>query len=488
MGKTIVFVNPPLSAEKRYGALAQAGYTEPPFGLCYLAAVTRQRGLNTSIVDAQALDLGIKETVDAILSFAPDYVGITATTVLIISAATIAREIKQRNPAIIVIIGGVHVTALPEETMRDNPHFDLAVIGEGEETLIELLNALEEGKEPRSVNGLVVRQPPDEVFLTGERPVIKNLDQLPYPAFDLLPDMGKYYRTATQSVSRLPALSLITSRGCPGKCTFCDTSVHGHVPRAHSAEYVADLMTMLNKQYGARSIFFHDDNFLIFKPRLKKLVEILKSRQLDVAWTCMGRVDMVDLETLEIAKSGGCWQVLYGIETGSQKILDFYKKKTTLEQIERAIGLTKRAGLRTKGFLMFGNPLETTESIKTTIDFIKRIGLDDVSITFLTPFPGSEIYEEAENYGKLDRDWERMSCFDIVFVPDGFTEEELRYWVKTAYRQFYFRPQIIFSYLRRITSPTQLKELFLSGLALLKYTLSRRQRSSLHRDSGKGRK
>ena len=478
MMKTIVFVNPPLSLEKRYGPLAQAGSTAPPFGLCYLAAVTRQRGLNTSIVDAQALNLDVPETVAAILSCAPDYVGITVNTQLIISAATVAREIKQRNPEIVVIVGGAHVTALPKETLRDNPCFDFVVIGEGEETLIELLAALEQEKELKQVSGLAMKQPSDDVFLTAKRSFIRNLDELPYPAFDLLPNMGKYYRIATPSVDRLPALSLITARGCPGKCTFCDTSVHGHLPRAHSAEYVADLMTMLNKQYGAKSILFEDDNSLIFKPRLKELVKILKSRKLDLTWSCLSRVDTVDLEILEIAKSGGCWQVQYGIESGSQEILDFYRKNITLEKIERAIGLTKKAGLRTKGFFMFGNPLETTGRIKATIDLIKRLDLDDMSITFFTPFPGSEIYEQALNYGKFDRDWERMSFFDTVFVPNGFTEQELRYWMRRAYRQFYFRPKIIFSYLRRLTSWAQFKELLLSGLTLLRYTFFSRQRSS----------
>ncbi len=472
MAKNIVFVHSPLSLEKRYGKLAQAGYTEPPFGLCYLAAVTRQQGFRTSIVDAQALNLDLRETIDAVLSSTPDYVGITITTQLVISAVALANELKKIKPEIIVIVGGAHITALPERTLNDNPCFDFAVVGEGENTLSELLDALEAEKDLKQVSGLVIRQSPDGVFFTGKRAAIKNLDELPYPAFDLLPNMAEYYRISTQSVERLPALSLITSRGCPGKCTFCDTSVHGHVPRAHSAEYVANLMTMLSKDYGAKTIFFDDDNFLIYKPRLRELIKILEERRLDLTWSCMGRVDMVDLETLQIARSGGCWQVMYGIETGSQRILDFYKKNITPEQVERALKLTRQAGLRTKGFIMFGNPLETTETLKTTIEFIKHLPLDDVSISFFTPFPGSEIYDEVDKYGKFDRDWEKMSCFDIVFVPDGFTEAELRYWVKRAYRQFYFRPKIIFSYLRRLTSFNQFKELLLSGLTLLKYIFS----------------
>lgn len=477
MAKTIVFVHPPLSLEKRYSILAQAGAIEAPFGLCYLAALTRQQGFNTSIVDAQALNLSIKETIDRVLSFNPTYVGVTATTLLIRSAAAIAKEIKNRNPKIIIIIGGVHVTALPRETLLDNPCFDYAVIGEGEETLVELLNALEMGKDLNSVKGLAIRQPGNNIFLTEKRPFIKNLDRLPYPAFDLLPNMRRYYRASTQSVNRLPALSLITSRGCPGKCTFCDTSVHGHYPRAHSAQYVANLMRTLSKEYGAKTIFFEDDNFLIFKPRLKELVKIIKSEGLDLTWSVQARVDMIDLETLEIAKSGGCWQVMYGIETGSQKILDFYKKNITLEQTEHAIRLTKKVGLRVKGFIMFGNPLETRDSIKATVELIKHLDLDDVSISFFTPFPGSEIYKEVEKYGRFDEDWERMSVFHVVFVPNGFTKEELEYLQRIAYRQFYLRPKIIISYLRRLTSLTQFKELLLSSLALLKYIFTSKRLS-----------
>ncbi len=478
MTKSIVFVHSPLSLEKRYGGLAQAGYTEPPFGLCYLAAVTRQQGFTTSIVDAQALNLDLQETVQVVLDNSPDYVGITITTQLISSAVVVARELKRLKPEIKIIVGGAHVTALPESTIRDNECFDFAVFGEGERTLSQLLEALEEGRDLEPVAGLVMRKSSGDVFASGPRPVIKNLDELPYPAFDLLPSLRKYYRVSTQSVNRLPALSLITSRGCPGKCTFCDTTVHGHVPRAHSARYVAELMTILSKDYGAKSIFFDDDNFLIYKPRLRELIGILEERELDLTWSCMGRVDMVDLETLKIARSGGCWQVMYGIETGSQEILDFYRKNIRLEQVDRALKMTKQAGLKTKGFFMFGNPRETTDTLRNTIDFIQRLPLDDVSISFFTPFPGSEIYDEVDRYGEFDKDWERMSCFDIVFVPHGFTEKELRDWVKIAYRKFYLQPRVLFSYLRRLSSLSQFRELMISGMILLKYIFSRSKRSA----------
>ena len=468
--ESIVFVHPPLSLEKRYGTLAQAGYTEPPFGLCYLAAVTRHHGFNTSIIDSQALNLDVKETVDLIISQKPDYIGITATTQIIKSASVIAKEVKRIAPRISIIIGGCHVTAVPEETLNDNLCFDIGVIGEGEKTFIELLYALEKGADLCRVEGLVIRKN-GSVVLTEKRPFIKDLDTLPFPAFDLLPELGKYYRISTQSVDRLPALSLITSRGCTGKCTFCDTAVHGSSPREHSAEYVMDLMRELNKKYGAKTIFFDDDNFLIFKPRLRRLVELLRKEKLDLTWSCMARVDMVDVDTLKIAKEGGCFQIQYGIESGKQEILDFYNKRIRLEQTEHAVKLAKDVGLRTKGFIIFGNPLETKETLETTINFVKHLDLDDVSISFFTPYPGSKIYSDVERYGYFERDYEKMSCFEIVYVPHGLTKEELKYYSRKAYREFYFRPKVLLSYLRRIRSLSQMKELLGSGKALLKYCI-----------------
>lgn len=466
---TIVFINPPLSPEKRYGELAQAGGVEPPFGLCYLAAVTRQQGLETYIIDAEALSLTKEETVERCLFKNPVYVGITATTPAINSAAKIAEALKEKKSTLPILLGGCHVSAIPEETLRDYPQFDMAVIDEGEETLRETIGRLERGLDVSSVKGLAIRDN-SEVRLTGHRGFIKDMDSLPYPAFDLLPELKKYYRVSTQSVNRLPCVSLITSRGCFGKCTFCDTRVTGKLPRAHSAEYVVRMMRDFRENYGIKSIMFEDDNFLLFKKRLRRLSELLKKENLDVTWASTARVDTVDSEVLEIAKESGCWQVLYGVETGSQRILDFYRKNITLAKIEETLQLTKSKGLLTKGFLMMGNPLETDQTLEETTSFVKRLALDDISITFFTPFPGSEIYGEVDKYGTFHRNWEKMSCFDIVFVPNGLSKEMLQDYQKKALRQFYFRPRIIFSYLKRIRSMGQLKELLSSGITLLKYT------------------
>lgn len=466
----IVLVNPPLSLEERYGRLAIAGGIEPPFGLCYLASMVRKQGYKVYIVDAQALRIDWKETIKIILSYRPKFVGFTACTSQIKSASNIAKVLKMISPKIISILGGPHLSAIPKVTMEAYPEFDIGVVGEGEQTLCDILSVDKRGGDLSAVDGLIVRKD-GEMFLTRPRSFIRNLDSLPPPAFDLLPQLSRFYRVPMQSINCYPTISLVTSRGCPGQCIFCDRSVFGNYTRGHSAQYIMNLVKALSKEYGIKSIMFEDDNFLLFRQRLFKFIDMLKKERLNLHWSCLARVDMVDEQLLRLMKNAGCWQILYGIESCSQQILDFLKKGITLEQIEHAIEMTQRAGINTKGFFMFGNPLETKETIQITIDFIKRSYLDDISITFFTPYPGSEVYATVENYGKLERDWSKMTCFDTVFIPYGFSKIGLEKALKKTYWKFYFRPRIIISYFKRIKSFNSFLKYLSSVSSLILYIL-----------------
>lgn len=472
-----MFVNSPLSLKERYGALAQAGGIEPPFGLCYLAATLRKKGYRVSIVDAETLQISCEQTVNLVLEKNPKYVAITGVTASIYNVAEIAKRIKQFDKKIITIVGGPHITSLPLETMKIFPEFDIGVVGEGEETLNILLNKLEHNLGLESIQGLVFRQN-GKIFLTNRRCLIKNLDTLAFPAFDLLPQLSTNYRIPTQSIDRLPAISLVTSRGCTGRCIFCDRSVFGNYCRAHSAEYLMHLIKMLCCDYKIKCIMFEDDNFLLFRPRLFKLLRMLKDEQLDLTWSCTARVDMVDEEMLRRLREAGCWQILYGIESASQKILDFLKKGITIEQVKKTLKMTKKAKIKVKGFFILGNPLETKETLNQTLDFINKADLDDISITFFTPYPGTEICPIAENYGSTDKDWRKMNQFEIVFVPKDLTKKDIELFSRRAYRKFYFRLKTMLSYLKRARSLYQLKELCLSGLALLKYIFVNKEPSN----------
>lgn len=471
MIRKVLFLNPPLSMEERYGELAMGGAMEPPHGLTYLAAAAREAGFEASILDAEALGLPGKEVVERVLAAGPDVLACTAVTLSITSAAKIAAAVKEARPDIRAVIGGIHLTSMPEETMEAFPSFDYGVIGEGEVTLREMLPCLRARGALGGVPGVIYREG-GELARTPPRGYIKDLDSLPMPAWDLLPPMKDFYYLPPQSVRKPPSTSIITSRGCTGKCTFCDTSVFGHVCRAHSAEYVLEMLKTLRRRYGIGEVLFEDDNFMIFKKRLTALCALLHKENLGLSWSCLARADMMKSgDLMREMRLAGCWQVLFGIESGSQEILDLERKGITLEQIEKAVRLARKSGLRTKGFIMVGHPTETPETIRQTIDFIRSLPLDDVSVTYFTAFPGSEIWKDAPRYGSVAADFSRMSVFHPSFIPNGFTEESLTASSRLILRKFYMRPRIFFSYMKRITDAAQFAALVRGGLALLRHLL-----------------
>jgi len=469
----IIFVQPPLSLKERYGALGRLGYIEPPIGLCYLASVAREKGLQVEILDAQALNLDLSKTADYILSFHPDVVGITAVSQLITKAASLAQELKKRDSRITTVLGGCHVTSLPEETMGEFPYFDMGVLGEGEETLSELLDTLASGGDPKTVKGMILRER-GGLIKTAPRQRIKDIDRLPFPALDLLPDLGRHYRVCVQSAGSGPTISLNTSRGCSSQCAFCDASVHGRSLRYHSAEYVFNLLTHCVARYKVTNFFFNDSSLFLPFARFKELAGLIKRSGLKIKWSCMSRVDAVNEEILALAGEAGCWQILYGIESGSQDILDFYRKGISLDQIRRAVSLTKKMNISTKGFFMFANPKETEATVKETMDFMTGLELDDVGISLFVPFPGTPHFRKLSGYGRVIEDWDRMSTYIPVFIPRGFDEEKILKTVKEAYRRFYFRPRIILSHLRRYSGMRNIKNLFFAGAVFSYYTLFER--------------
>ena len=469
-GKDIVFVNPPISLEERYGKLSSSGSMAPPLGLCHLASACRNKGFAPAIVDANPYGFNHADVVEEVFSYDPSVVGITASTVSIQSAARIAEMVKDRDSRKHVIIGGPHVTAVPAATMQRYGSFDTGVVGEGELTIVELLHTLQAGGNLGGIPGVIFRDD-GRISLNKKRKPITNLDTLPMPAWDLLPELRHYYKPVSLSYKQLPSTSFITSRGCSGKCTFCDRTVFGNVCRGFSAEYLFEMVKELYVRYHIRDILFDDDNLVLFKPRLAKFCELLLASGLDLTWACNARVDIVDAETLRLMANAGCWQIAYGIESGSQQILDVLRKGITLEQVRSALFMTRAAGIQTKGFFMIGSPLETPETIEDTIRFTLELPLDDFQTTFFTPLPGCELYETIETYGKLEDDWSKMNMWYPVFVPNGMSREELVFYAKRAFRKFYFRPRIVWAYLKTIRKPGALAKLAVGVYSMLRYQL-----------------
>ncbi|MHC4474188.1 MAG: B12-binding domain-containing radical SAM protein [Planctomycetota bacterium] len=449
---SIFLANAPYLLEERYGKLASIGATLPCLGLLMLGAVLRKAGHRVRIVDASAQSLNLDQTLTQIKRFRPDIVGLSAVTPSILKTVSLATTIKNIYPLVTTIIGGPHFTAIPEQTLTDYPVFDYGVIGEGEATIVDLIEALSANRIPSQVPGVAFREN-GKVRFGPPRPPIKDLDSMPFPAWDLLDGFPSEYHPALFKYRKSPSTHIVSARGCPNECVFCDTSVFGRQMRFHSPDYVLEMVNYLVKKFKIKEIVFEDDQFLVKKERVTKICEGLLKAELGVSWCCSGRVNSVnDLGLLKLMKHSGCWQISYGIESASQKVLDFAKKAITVDQIERAVRLTHQAGILSKGYFIFGLPYETEETIENTIHFAKRIPLTDISVFMLTPFPGSEMYDIAKQYGTTEKDFEKMNILNVVYVPNGLSKEKLLHYQRRFMKEFYLRPRIMANYLARLAN------------------------------------
>lgn len=473
----IIFINPPLSQEERYGIKFKAGGQTPPTGLALLAAICRKKGYKTAIIDAPAVNFSSEDVINDLIKKNPKYVGITAVTISIFNAKDLCLSIKKHLPNIKIILGGPHITAVPDETIkRMGNFFDIAVIGEGDITILELLDALKKNKSLNTVKGIAYpAEDNKKLIFTEPQNILTDLDSLPFPAWDLLPNLSKYYTPPAHTVKKFPAALLVTSRGCPGLCTFCDNQVFGRRFRGYSADYIIKMIKHLKKEYNINEIQFRDDNFLVFKERTKEICEKIIEEKIDIVWSCAGRVDMITPETLVLLKKAGCWQIWYGIESGSNDVLKAIKKNTNVEIITKAITETKKAGISPCGFFIIGMPTETEKDIKKTIDLLLKLPLDEFHISHLVPFPGSEIYYNADKFGKFDNDWKKLSGWLITFIPKKLSEKKLVYYSSYAFRKFYFRPRIIFNYIKKINSFRALKIYFIAFLGLIQMILKKKR-------------
>ena len=470
MKERVLLATAPYSLKERYGSLASAGSTLPNLGLLTLAAVLRKEGYVVRIIDSSAIGFSVKKSLEEIGKFHPDVVGLTAVTSSIGKTAVFASAIKESFSFVSVIIGGPHFTAMPERTLSDYPSFDYGIIGEGENAILNLMKRIGSKQLPVNCERVVFREN-GRIKINRPGKVIENLDSLPFPAWELLDRFPFAYRPAVFKYKRLPSVHLVSSRGCPNRCIFCDTSVFGHKMRFHSAGYVLEEIEYLIKNFGIRDIIFEDDQFLLKKERVEEICKGLLKRQIRICWSCSGRVNSVsDINLLRLMKRSGCWQINYGIESGNQQILDSARKDISISQIKKAVRLTNKAGILSKGYFIFGLPGETEETMKRTIQFAKSIPLKDISIFMLTPFPGTEIYGIAKSRGMPEDKFEKMNILNVVYVPEGLSQSLLKRYQKRFMKQFYFRVPIIGSYLARlIETPSSFARLLKSFCGLLRF-------------------
>ena len=458
-----MLVNPAYLPEERYGKLAAFGPTNEPLGLAYIAGSLEAAGVEVKIADAPALRMSVEEIGQWIVRDRFDLVGVTMLTPMYHRSLEVLRQARRSSPAIRTVVGGPHPSVLPEQTLEEIPELDFAVMGEGETTSVELVEALEGKRGLDSVAGLAFRKN-GRIVVNSMRPPMRDLDQLPLPARHLLPmDAYRMTRSRTQTEH---SYTVSVARGCPFRCAYCFRTF-GRTFRPHSPARIIQEMSLLVGQYGAKEINLEADTITLNRSFILNLCRALRESDLsrEVRWTCESRVDTVDEEILRAMKEAGCWQISYGVESGSQRLLDLIEKGITLEQVEKTFALTKKLGIAIRAFFMLGLPTETREESWQTIRLARKLNAEWSQFTITVPFPGTKLYELAQAEGALrSARWADFKTYggwtegELVYVTKGRSTAELKALQKKALKSFYLRPTVFWRFLKSIRSYDQLRE------------------------------
>jgi anaerobic magnesium-protoporphyrin IX monomethyl ester cyclase len=400
----------------------------PPLGLAYIAGTLRADGREVELVDAVAEGWSWERFEAEVAARRPDVLGLSAMTPVADIAYRAAR--LGRRHAGRIVLGGPHATAVREQAFADCPELDHLVIGEGEETILEYLAWTEgEGTEAPPAGVMARGQP----FV--ERTLTWGVEDIPWPARELLPNASYRYLMAT----RPGFATMITSRGCPFRCSFCDKSVSGDRWRARSAVDVVDEIEALVAS-GVGFINFYDDNFTLHRKRVREICQELIRRRVDVEWKCEGRVDGVDAELLLLMREAGCRVVAYGVESGNAETLALLRKDVKVEQASAAFAATRAAGLRSLAYIILGAPGEGEDEVRNTLRFVDDIGADYVQFSSLVALPGTPLFAShgstagGDVRNPVDGDADRRTVTDLP-------PEQLNRLMKTAWRGFYLRPR-----------------------------------------------
>lgn len=456
----------PSTFRKNYGEYAEAGGRLQPLGICYVAAVLEKNDIEVGILDADILDLTFEQTIEEIDKKNPKILMISLLTTTYDGVVELSNALKKQKPNLKIIVGGPHLATDPENTMK-NSCFDVGVLGEAEYTTLDLVQHLLKDWDISSVKGIIYMAQ-DGLVKNPPRDVIPNLDELPMPAYHLLPPMDMYH-PQIHNYRFKPVMPMVTSRGCPHRCIFCDQGVFGKRFRYFSGKNVVDQIEELQKKYGVREITFHDDVFTLSKERVYELCDEIEKRKLKIAWSCLSRADHLDRDLLKRMKKAGCWLIAMGIESGNQEILDFIKKDVKLESIKEVTDWAYEEGIKVRGFFQIGHPKETRQTIEDTINFALSLKIHTAEFTISTPFKGTELYEIAKDYGTFDTsDKSYFSKMFPVFTPKGMTQEFLLKKQKELHRRYFLRPKKILEFISLIRDFGDIKRYWSGAKILLK--------------------
>lgn len=450
--KVLLIFPPTTSSPENYPPII------PPLGIAYLAAVLEQEGIEVKIIDALLLGqesnancnreknhFGMvwKEIGVEISKYRPDIVGISCLFSLQSkNSHKIAKIAKEVDKNIIVVAGGAHPSAVPIDMLQD-VNIDFCVIGEGELTALELVKRLEISNDFSDIKGIGYKDK-GEIIINPSRPLIAKLDELPLPARHLLP-MEKYFgskRSHSTIVNHYRCASMISSRGCPGKCTFCSIhTIWGNKWRARDPRHVVDEIELLVDRYKVKEIHFEDDNLTLNKKRMENICDEIINRDLDICWTTPNGVAINTLDDglLMKMKNSGCYRLQFGIEHGDSEFRNnIINKPVDSNWAKRVVKVCKKLGIWTHGFFIVGLPGETDTTLKKTIEFAKELDLDTADFFMATPYPGTTLYKNCVENGYIPEniDWSDLTPSNPIIKTELFSSEEVKRWHEMAYREF----------------------------------------------------
>jgi radical SAM superfamily enzyme YgiQ (UPF0313 family) len=455
---------------KSFGAVSE------PLGLAYLAAALETVGCPVEIMDAAALDLTPDDIIQRIHAGDFGLVGVTLLTPMFDAVQRLLRRIRTSKGEAKLLVGGPHASALPVRTMEEIPEIDLLCVGEGEATIVDLVHRLSAKGPLSDIPGLVWRQG-HRIVRNGDRPFLKDLDALPKPARHLLP-MERYQLTASRTRGSGFCPTVILARGCPFDCRYC-SHPFGRTFRHHSVGRVIEELSELKKQYHVTQVNLEADTLTLDSHFVQQLCRRLIDENLNLQWTCESRVDTVDEPTLRLMKAAGCWQISYGVESGSQRLLDHICKGVTREKIIETFSATQKTGISIRGFFMLGLPHETEAETLKTIRFARQLDPLWAQFTITIPYPGTPMFDELNRMGMIRHyhwanynTWGGWADRRLPYVPSGRSEADIKAMQKRAMRMFYLRPKIFLRFIRSISSPSDFAKYFSGFWVLFKTGIS----------------
>lgn len=422
----------------------------PFLGLGYIAAALEKAGYKVQFIDMFSEELALKDLFSRLEKSPPSIVGITSNIINFVTAKRVASNIKQKYPDSYLIIGGPHTNLYHRELLMNSP-FDAVVRGEGEETIVELVETLRKNLPLKGVKGISYKEN-GTIYVNENRPRITNLDEIPFPARHLMP-LEQYYSVLAK---KRKFTTIFASRGCPFRCTYC---VEQGSVRFRSPQNIVDEIETTIRRFKIREFFFLDSTFTANMNHTSDICNEIKKRKVDIKWECRTRVDHVSEDLLKLMKEVGCQRIHYGVESGNPSILKILNKGFTLQQVINAIKWTKNAKIDVLAYFMIGSPGENRRTIAQSIQFAKKLDPDWALFSITVPPCGTVMYERALKQGIIKRDYWREFILGninqvprIAFETNEYTRDDLTKILKKAYFGFYFRPRIILRRLRKIRS------------------------------------